>query len=72
MRTLHYQGLIQQGSVNILYDTTDHFYGVNYLLQQEIIQRLHLLRIVYRVPTVLENPGKSLNLKNKIPDLESP
>ena len=26
----------------------------------------------YRVPTVLENPGKSLNLKNKIPGLESP
>ena len=46
MRTLHYQGLIQQGLVNILYDTTDHFYGVNYLLQQEIIQRLHLLRII--------------------------
>ena len=25
-----------------------------------------------RVPTVLENPGKSLNLKNKTPGLEGP
>ena len=31
-----------------------------------------LMQFVDRVPTVLENPGKSLNLKNKIPGLESP